>query len=78
MPARVLRQVPFVFDGGTYHLPRPTSAGAGRARHEWFKRWPDAGPVRIASRETWAQLTETQRPRVLQEYADGTYGVVHD
>lgn len=72
----VVRRSPFVFDGETFHLPPPTSAGAGQARHQWFKRWSgDRGVVRIASAARWATLEPVHGRQVLLEYADGTLGV---
>ena len=71
----VIRSCPFIFDGSVFHLPRPTSVGAGQFRHQWFKRSGYAGTVAIASPEKWDELIGNHPVSVLYEYADGTYGV---
>jgi len=71
----VVRSCPFIFDGSVFHLPRPTSVGAGMARHQWFKRSGYAGTVIIASPDKWKELERKHPVSVLYEYRDGTYGV---
>jgi hypothetical protein len=74
----VLRCTSFIFDGTTHHLPHPTSMGGGWARHLWFKQSGFVGPeerVAIASPAVWDSLAKDHSVAVMNEYADGTFGV---
>ena len=70
---RSKRNSPFIFDGRTFYLPRPTSVGAGMARSVWFRRWSTTrGEVRIAGPRLWSNLSEQHPIQVLVEQ-DGAY-----
>ena len=72
----ICRQTRFIDLGGHYTLPRPTSVGAGQARHLWFQRWAAGQRVSIASPEVWQREADQFGGLVLREHEDGTFSVV--
>ena len=72
----VRRQTPFIDRGGRYSLPRPSSVGAGMARHRWFAQWAGETPFDIASPTVWQQEADRFGVLVLREHEDGTFSVV--
>lgn len=74
--AAIRRQTQFIDLGGHYTLPRPTSVGAGQARHLWFARWANGQKISIASLEVWQREAEQFGVLVLREHEDGAFSVV--
>jgi len=67
----------FIEFNGIIYLPRPTSVGAGQARHLWFARLIHKQPG-IAHPDYWAELAEKNTIKTLVEYEDGRWEILDE
>ena len=61
-----MKKCEYIIDKGVAYVPRPTSVGAGQARHVWLKKKLGI-EVHIASPPVWQALREKFEVHVIEE-----------